>query len=106
MEVAVISGKGGTGKSCITASLASMAKNILLADCDVDAANQYLLFQPEIKSEEVFVSGQKAIIDYSVCNDCNICIDYCEFDAISRNKDRVEISKSLRWLPLCMRICP
>ena len=107
MEVAVISGKGGTGKSCITASLASMAKNILLADCDVDAANQYLLFQPEIKSEEVFVSGQKAIIDYSVCNDCNICIDYCEFDAIGRNNDRVEISEiSCDGCRLCMRICP
>lgn len=47
MELAIVSGKGGTGKSSITAALAVMKQKLLLADCDVDAANLYLLFQPE-----------------------------------------------------------
>ncbi|NLB01899.1 MAG: (4Fe-4S)-binding protein, partial [Bacteroidales bacterium] len=47
MEIAVVSGKGGTGKSSITAALAGMKQQLLLADCDVDAANLYLLFRPE-----------------------------------------------------------
>ncbi|HPE99859.1 MAG: 4Fe-4S binding protein [Bacteroidales bacterium] len=107
MEVAVISGKGGTGKSSVVASLASISKNILLADCDVDAANQYLLFQPNHSEEEVFVSGQKAEINYDVCTQCGKCIDYCEFGAISEVNGRVEISEiSCDGCRLCERICP
>ncbi|HBG70766.1 MAG: hypothetical protein A2W93_04340 [Bacteroidetes bacterium GWF2_43_63] len=107
MEIAVISGKGGTGKSSFAASLASLAKNILLADCDVDAANQYLLFQPQHTEEEVFVSGQKAVIDYSVCTNCGKCIDYCGFDAITTVDGKVEITKiSCDGCRLCERVCP
>jgi len=107
MEVAVISGKGGTGKSSVVASLASISKNILLADCDVDAANQYLLFQPNHSEEEVFVSGQKAEINYDVCTQCGKCINYCEFGAISEVNGRVEISEiSCDGCRLCERICP
>jgi MinD superfamily P-loop ATPase len=105
--VAIISGKGGTGKSSVAASLAGLAKNILLADCDVDAANQYLLFQPQHTAEEVFISGQKAVIDYSLCTQCGNCIDYCSFDAISSVDEKVVISEiSCDGCRLCMRICP
>jgi len=107
MEVAIISGKGGTGKSSVAASLASIAKNVLLADCDVDAANQYLLFQPQHTEEEVFVSGQKAEIDYSVCTQCGNCIDLCGFGAISETDGKVMISEiTCDGCRLCMRICP
>lgn len=107
MEVAVISGKGGTGKSSVAASLASLAKNILLADCDVDAANQYLLFQPQHTEEEIFVSGQKAVIDYAVCTNCGKCKDYCEFGAIAEVNGKIEISEiSCDGCRLCERICP
>lgn len=107
MEVAVISGKGGTGKSSVTASLASLSKNILLADCDVDAANQYLLFQPKHTEEEIFVSGQKAVIDYAVCSHCGECINFCAFGAIAEVDGKVEISEiSCDGCRLCERICP
>jgi len=107
MEVAIISGKGGTGKSSVAASLASIAKNILLADCDVDAANQYLLFQPQHTEEQNFISGQKAVIDYSACTRCGKCIDHCGFEAISEVDGKVTISEiTCDGCRLCMRICP
>ena len=76
MELAIISGKGGTGKSCISAAFASLAEESVLADCDVDAANLYILFQPTHDDEEIFVSGQKALINYDLCSSCGLCLDY------------------------------
>ncbi len=107
MEVAIISGKGGTGKSSVAASLASIEKSVLLADCDVDAANQYLLFQPEHTEEHIFISGQKAVIDYSACTRCGKCMDHCGFDAISAVDGKMIISEiTCDGCRLCMRICP
>ena len=57
MEIAVISGKGGTGKSSISSAFVSIAKSAVVVDCDVDASNLYLLFSPLCKEEQVFVSG-------------------------------------------------
>lgn len=79
MEIAVISGKGGTGKSSVSAAFATMQPNVVLADCDVDAANLYILFNPIHEKEEVFVSVYKAVIDKDSCTNCGLCIDYCRF---------------------------
>jgi len=107
MELAVVSGKGGTGKSSITAALAVMKQKLLLADCDVDAANLYLLFQPEKTLEQVYVSGHTAIIDKDSCTNCGLCMDYCRFDAIHRIEEEVQISGiSCEGCFLCSRICP
>lgn len=107
MEIAVISGKGGTGKSSITAAFATMRQDIVLADCDVDAANLYLLFQPAHTEEEVFVSSHKAVIDKDVCTECGVCVDYCRFDAISVVDGIVKIHPtSCDGCYLCSRVCP
>lgn len=107
MEVAVISGKGGTGKSFVSAAFATLQPNVMLADCDVDAANLYLIFNPTIHEEQVFVSGQKAVIDKDICTECGICIEYCRFDAISEINGEVLISEtSCDGCQLCARICP
>jgi len=107
MTIAVISGKGGTGKSSISAAFATLSEEVVLADCDVDAANLYLLFNPTHEEDEVYVSGQKAVIDYKICTNCGICLDYCRFDAISVTEGRVEISEiSCDGCVLCSRICP
>lgn len=107
MEIAVISGKGGTGKSSISAAFATLNKEVILADCDVDAANLYLLFDPSVDEEEVYIAGHKAVIDYSKCTNCQVCKDYCRFDAISLKNDKIVISEiSCDGCFLCSRICP
>ena len=106
MEVAILSGKGGTGKTCLSAALATIKNEMVIADCDVDAANLHLILQPENYFEEKFISGQKAHIDYSSCTNCGLCIDYCRFDAITYTKGQVTISEtSCDGCQLCERIC-
>jgi MinD superfamily P-loop ATPase len=108
MEIAIISGKGGTGKSSISASFATIAGRVVIADCDVDAANLYLIFNPLNEEETVYISGHNAVINYDLCTDCGLCEDYCRFDAISTREDgRVIISGiSCDGCFLCSRICP
>jgi len=105
-EIAVLSGKGGTGKTCLSAAFATLCNNVVVVDCDVDAANLYLLLQPSNVYEEKFVSGQKAVINRETCNDCGVCIGYCRFDAISHKNGQVVISQiSCDGCMLCMRVC-
>ncbi len=107
MEIAIISGKGGTGKSSISAAFATLSEKVVLADCDVDAANLYILFNPTHEEEQIFVSGQKAVIDYNKCRNCGSCLDSCRFGAISLSDGEIVISDILcDGCKLCSRICP
>ena len=105
-EIAVLSGKGGTGKTSISAAFATLEKNLVVADCDVDAANLYLLLQPENIRSEKFITGYSAVIDEDKCVGCGLCIDYCRFDAIKWQGNKVVISPTLcDGCKLCARIC-
>lgn len=107
MEIAVISGKGGTGKSSISAAFATIGPEMVVADCDVDAANLYLIFNPSHETEEAYVSGSKAAIDETKCSLCGICADYCRFDAIEVGTEKVTIKETAcDGCFLCSRICP
>lgn len=66
-QVVVISGKGGTGKTSLSAALATMGDQLVVADCDVDAANLHLLLQPVDSSRRLFSTGAKAEIDQQRC---------------------------------------
>jgi MinD superfamily P-loop ATPase len=81
-ELVIISGKGGTGKTSVAASFAALAKNAVIADCDVDAADLHLVLAPEKKSSADFEGGKKAFVDPGLCTDCGECVSYCRFDAI------------------------
>ena len=84
-ELVVISGKGGTGKTSIVAAFAALAKNAVLADCDVDAADLHLVLEPKIKHTHDFFGGKQASIIAEKCTGCGICRDMCRFDAIESN---------------------
>ncbi len=107
MEIAIISGKGGTGKSSISAAFATIDGEVVLVDCDVDAANLYLLFNPVHEEKSTYVSGHKAVIDYDLCTSCGLCLSHCRFDAITEEKGKIIISEiSCDGCFLCSRICP
>ncbi|MCK9223401.1 MAG: ATP-binding protein [Limnochordia bacterium] len=82
-NILVISGKGGTGKTCITSSFAVLAQDKVIADCDVDAANLHILLEPQIVEEHEFYSGRRFEIEESKCTQCGQCTRLCRFDAIS-----------------------
>jgi len=81
-ELVIISGKGGTGKTSVTASLAALAKRSVICDCDVDAADLHLVLAPVVKEEYAFISGHEAVIRRNDCIGCGICKDVCRFDAV------------------------
>ncbi|MHC1582131.1 MAG: ATP-binding protein [Candidatus Syntropharchaeia archaeon] len=81
-QIVIISGKGGTGKTTIVASFASLASNKIIADCDVDAPNLHLVLNPEIERREEFRGSRVAVIDREKCIECGICEEKCRFDAI------------------------
>jgi MinD superfamily P-loop ATPase len=84
-ELVVISGKGGTGKTSIVASLAALAQDVILADCDVDAADLHLVLEPTILHREEFSGGSRARIIPERCTGCGKCEELCRFDAVSRD---------------------
>jgi len=103
-QIVVISGKGGTGKTVITGAFAALAKNKVMADCDVDAADLHLLLQPKIKERHDFRSGLSAVVDRKVCQQCGKCIAACRFNAIS---DTFVIDPvSCEGCAFCSHICP
>ena len=107
-EITILSGKGGTGKTTITAAIASLAKDAVFCDNDVDAADLHLIMNPTIREEHVFSGGWTVSIDENVCTDCGICTEHCRFDAIHRNSnDKLEINPfKCEGCRLCERICP
>ncbi|MFZ5905811.1 MAG: ATP-binding protein [Nitrospirota bacterium] len=103
-QIVVISGKGGTGKTMLTASFASLAGSKVMADCDVDAADLHLVLKPEIRERHEFRSGVTAGIDKDLCQECGECIAVCRFEAIG--EDFVVDPVSCEGCTVCSHICP
>ena len=85
-EVAVISGKGGTGKTTVCAALGLIADEIVMADCDVDAPDLHILLNPSNRTANEFIGGKVAVVDYDLCTDCGLCEKACRFHAITGSK--------------------
>lgn len=107
-EIVVISGKGGTGKTSITASLAyNEGTNIVVADCDVDAADMHLLLEPDFKFSEDFYSGEVAYIHQNQCSACGECASVCRFNAIHYHDGKYQVDPvSCEGCGYCSRVCP
>jgi len=106
-EIVVVSGKGGTGKTSISASFAVLeGSNAIISDCDVDAANMHLLLGADFKTSEDFYSGETALIDEKSCTNCGDCFDVCRFDAIKVVDDQHRVDPiSCEGCWYCSRIC-
>jgi MinD superfamily P-loop ATPase len=107
-EIVVISGKGGTGKTSVTASFGVLAgKDAIIADCDVDAADMHLLLQPDKSEAHDFYSGEVAVIDPKTCSFCGLCKEECRFNAIRITDGRFEVDPiKCEGCGYCARICP
>ncbi len=106
-EIVILSGKGGTGKTSITAAFAAIAENAVFTDCDVDAADLHLLLSPDAYLREDFSSGSKAVVDYDKCSGCGICNDLCRFSAIEFTENKPVIDEyACEGCGLCTIACP
>ena len=70
-QLTIISGKGGTGKTTITAAFATLTDSHVIADCDVDAADLHLILHPTVEKNEEFYGGKIAVIDREKCQQCD-----------------------------------
>lgn len=102
-QLTVISGKGGTGKTSITAALAVLAREAVIADCDVDAADLHLILEPKITESGDFMGGQVACIEESKCTRCGLCVSLCRFHAI---KEYAVEPISCEGCGFCAHACP
>lgn len=99
MKIAVLSGKGGTGKTTITSSIIPYFDSLVIGDCDVDAPNLKILLNPSEKEKNGFLGMKKAKIDSEKCIHCNRCYEYCKFEAM----DNVQ---KCEGCGVCEYICP
>ena len=103
-ELVIISGKGGTGKTSLVGAFASLAKNKVLCDADVDAADLHLLMEPQVGEHHDFQGGNTAVINPDLCTGCGLCRDLCRWDAIS--EDFIVDSLECEGCGVCYYFCP
>ncbi|NVM21562.1 MAG: P-loop NTPase [Desulfobacterales bacterium] len=103
-ELVVISGKGGTGKTSLTAAFASLAENNALCDADVDAADLHLLMNPKVREHHDFQGGGTAVIDPDKCTECGSCRDLCKWNAVSEGFEVDPIE--CEGCGVCVYFCP
>ncbi|MBU1001007.1 MAG: ATP-binding protein [Proteobacteria bacterium] len=103
-EVVVISGKGGTGKTSVTAALAALGPKKVLADCDVDAADLHLVLAPDNIRTEDFIAGERAFINADACVGCGLCLEHCRYGAVSAQFEI--INENCEGCGVCAFVCP
>ncbi|MEA3408635.1 MAG: ATP-binding protein [Chloroflexota bacterium] len=109
-QLVILSGKGGTGKTSVAASLSHLASSeasVVMADADVDASNLELLLAPTKLAEHAFISGKLALLDQEACIDCGRCAEVCRFDAVLNDGETYRIDPvSCEGCATCFYECP
>ncbi|MBW2092857.1 MAG: ATP-binding protein [Deltaproteobacteria bacterium] len=107
LEITIISGKGGTGKTSLTAAFAHLASNHVICDLDVDAPDLHLILKPENEYLEEFFSGYEAVINQSLCTECGECVERCKFDAIKDTSEGLVVNPlDCEGCGVCVHFCP
>lgn len=108
MQIVIISGKGGTGKTTLAASFACLAGSELIkVDCDVDASNLHLMFGGSDFEIEPFIGAKVAIVDRNACTLCKKCIDTCRYNAIDIVGRAVKVNElKCEGCGACTLVCP
>ncbi|MBN2365343.1 MAG: (4Fe-4S)-binding protein [Calditrichaeota bacterium] len=102
-QIVIVSGKGGTGKTTLAAALCELFENRVVSDTDVDAADLHILLKPEILERHEYSGGNKAVINRELCTGCDLCEEYCRFDAIH---DYQVDPLACEGCGFCVRLCP
>jgi MinD superfamily P-loop ATPase len=102
-QLAIVSGKGGTGKTTVAAAFASLATNKVMVDCDVDAADLHLLLQPKVLTQEKYFGGRSPQVDLEKCTQCGLCTEICRFNAIDNGMTDLIRCEGCGF---CSHICP
>ncbi len=110
-EVVIISGKGGTGKTSLAASLFSLDHAMVIADCDVDAADLHLILKPKVIERGYFSGGLEARIIQERCTACGKCMEACRFLAIHKIVEQGKTEYSIdpvdcEGCGVCSLVCP
>ncbi len=105
MKIAVLSGKGGTGKTLVTVNLAAAAKTATYIDCDVEEPNGHLFFKPEGITEEK-VTVKIPMADDELCSGCRKCVNFCKFNALAYTNKLIVFDEICHSCGGCILICP
>jgi len=106
-EIVVISGKGGTGKTSLSAAFASLAGQAVVCDLDVDAPDLHLILEPSVEREEDFISGHEAVINQDACTGCGECERLCRFGAVRDEGGRFSVDpRRCEGCKVCVALCP
>lgn len=103
-QIVFVSGKGGTGKTVISGGIVALGGSQVIADCDVDAANLHLLFDPVVQETHPFIGGKVAVIDPELCTQCDECRPGCRYEAIDESFTVDPLQ--CEGCGLCSHICP
>lgn len=106
MKIAVLSGKGGTGKTLLSVNMAVTANDATYIDCDVEEPNGHLFLKPEgIKSEKVAV--KIPVVDTKLCNGCRKCVEFCRFNALAYIRNKLIVFDDIcHSCGGCILVCP
>ena len=106
MRIAVLSGKGGTGKTLVAVNLAAAAKNATYVDCDVEEPNGHLFFKPEVNREEE-ITVKIPTVDNQLCMGCRTCIYFCRFNSLAYINEQLKIFDDVcHCCGGCVLLCP
>lgn len=106
MRVAILSGKGGTGKTLVSVNLAASAKKATYLDCDVEEPNGHLFFKPKDKVSQD-ISVKIPVVNHDLCNGCRVCVDFCQFNALAYINDQVVVLEEMcHSCGGCSLLCP